>query len=193
MPATPPRAEPDEIAAAALRRAPRLGSCRLVSVDGPAGSGKTTLAAALAERLGLLGARVEVLHMDDFYEGWDGLSADLEPRLLGQVIEPLAAGRPGRWQRYDWHLGRFDDWHDLPVADVLVLEGCGSGARAYSPWRSLLVWVEAAPATRLARGIARDGPDVEPAWRAWMRREDAHFAAEGTRGRADLAQWTDER
>ena len=34
----------------------------LVAIDGCCGSGKTTLAAALAERL-----KAEVLHMDDFY------------------------------------------------------------------------------------------------------------------------------
>ncbi|MGO1280054.1 MAG: AAA family ATPase, partial [Cellulosimicrobium funkei] len=41
---------------------------RLVVVDGPAGSGKTTLAAQLEAAL-----PAQVLHMDDLYEGWRGL------------------------------------------------------------------------------------------------------------------------
>ena len=43
---------------------------RLVCVDGPAGSGKTTLGAALAERTG-----AQLIHSDDLMEGWRGLDA----------------------------------------------------------------------------------------------------------------------
>lgn len=191
MTTDPPAVE--EILIGASQQPARLGTSRLICIDGPAGSGKTTLAAAVVAMLTERGHTVAALHMDDFYEGWTGLRADLEPRLLGQVLEPLAAGRPGRWQRFDWHLDRFDDWHDLPVTDFLVLEGCGSGARAYAPFRSLLVFVEAERDTRLRRGIERDGPAVEPYWLAWMEREEAHFELNSTRAVADLRYSTEER
>lgn len=164
----------------------RLGPVRLVAVDGPAGSGKTTLGAALVRRCAEAGVRAHVVHMDDLYAGWSGLEGDLWPRLAAQVLEPLRRGLPGRFQRYDWVAGRFDDWVDVPVPDVLVLEGCGSGRRAAAPDLSLLVWVEADDATRLARGLERDGQDARPQWERWMRDETAHYAREGTRGRADV-------
>ncbi|WP_454049028.1 uridine kinase [Cellulomonas sp. Marseille-Q8402] len=170
-----------------LLRAPaRLGPVRVVAVDGPAGSGKTTLAAAVAAACTGAGAQAHVVHMDDLYAGWSGLEGDLWPRLAAQVLEPLRRGRPGRFQRYDWITGRFADWVDVPVPDVLVLEGCGSGRRAAAPDLSLLVWVEADPATRLARGLERDGADARPHWDRWMQDEAAHYAREGTRGRADV-------
>ena len=177
----------DQIVQLTLRRPATCGRTKVVSVDGPAGSGKTTLAAALADALGALGLDMAVLHMDDFYEGWAGLQPDLEPRLVGQVFEPLSDERTARWQRYDWHAEAFDGWIDLPVVDVLVLEGCGSGARLYDPYRTTLVWIEADRATRIARGIERDGEQVLPLWLSWMDREEAHFRLNGTRGRADVA------
>jgi hypothetical protein len=35
-------------------------------------------------------------------------------------------------------------------------------------------------------GIARDGEAYRPHWERWAAQERAHFAAEGTRERADL-------
>src|SRR4051812_4977918 len=55
------------IATAALEALPRCGAVRLVCVDGPAGSGKTTLAAGIEAELSLTGAACTVVHLDDLY------------------------------------------------------------------------------------------------------------------------------
>jgi uridine kinase len=160
--------------------APRLGRTRLVCVDGPAGSGKTTLAGRLA---GLLDA--PVVHMDDLYAGWTLTGAFA--RLAAGVLRPLAAGLPGAYPRFDWTAGRFSPSPTaVPPADVLVVEGCGSCPRAADPWAVLRIWVEAPPEVRLARGLARDGATLAPEWRRWQLTEAAAFAAEETRGRADV-------
>jgi uridine kinase len=164
----------------------RLGSTRLVCIDGPAGSGKTTLATSLEAEVRRRRHQVVTLHMDDVYDGWSGLRPDLEPRLLSQVFEPLASGHPARWQRYDWYAHRFAEWAELDLPAVLVVEGCGSGALAYAPYRTLLIWVEADLETRLRRGIERDGPAVLPCWLEWMDLETAHFALNATRDVADV-------
>lgn len=169
--------------AARVRAAPpRLGAVRLVVVDGPAGSGKTTTAAALAAALG----DAPVLHMDDLYEGWSGLNADVWPRMWAQVLEPLRAGRPGRYQRYDWEKGRFAEWHDVPAGPLLVVEGVGAAAAAMEPYASLRVWVEAPPDVRLHRGVLRDGEPLRDEWLRWSAREVEHFEADGTKDRADV-------
>lgn len=169
--------------AAAVRAAPaRLGGTRLVCVDGPAGSGKTTLAARLTAALG---AGTAVVHMDDLYAGWTLHGVD--ERLVDGVLRPLSEGRPGAHARYDWAAGRFDDVATpVPVADVLVVEGCGSCPRAVDAWTTLRIWVEAPPPVRLARGLARDGADLADHWRRWQQEEAPVFAAEDTRARADL-------
>jgi uridine kinase len=174
---------PARIVAAARARSPRLGPVRVVCVDGPAGSGKTTAAAALAAAAG---PTCTVLHLDDLYEGWSGLEGSLWPRLSTQVLEPLRRGRPGRYQRYDWPTGGFAEWVDVPVPDLLVLEGCGSARRSADDLAVVTVWVEAPAELRLERGLARDGSDARAHWIAWMSDEAAHFARERTRDRADV-------
>ncbi|NEN79273.1 4-amino-4-deoxy-L-arabinose transferase [Nocardioides zeae] len=169
-------------------RPARLGPARLVCVDGPSGSGKTTAAAFLAHALTAAGHEVVELHMDDQYDGWDGLGA-APGRVARDVVEPLAAGRAGRYRRYDWHTGRFAEEHVVPPVgprSVLLLEGVGSGAAPLAAYRSLLVWIEAPAALRLRRGIERDGEAAAEHLRAWSRTEAVHFAAHSTRAAADL-------
>lgn len=155
-------------------------------IDGPAGSGKTSFAARLAGRLEADAVRAGTVHLDDLYEGWSGLEGTLWRRLTAQVLEPLRAGTPGRYQRYDWGAGAFADWVDVPVPDVLVLEGCGAARRAAVPDALMTVWVEAPAELRLARGLERDGEAMRDEWTAWTVSEAAHFARERTRARADV-------
>ncbi|MBB3081839.1 uridine kinase family protein [Geodermatophilus sabuli] len=172
----------DRAALAARVRAasPRLGRTRLVCVDGPAGSGKTTLAGGLAAELG-----APVVHMDDLYAGWTLTGAFA--RLAAGVLRPLAEGRAGAFHRYDWTAGRFAaEPTGVPAGPVLVVEGCGSTPRAVDPWTTLRIWVEAPREVRLARGLARDGAAYESQWRRWQVTEAATFAAERTRERADV-------
>lgn len=160
----------------------RLGSIRLVVVDGPAGSGKTTLAGRLAAALD--GA--PVVHMDDLYEGWTGLRAGVWERLESQLLAPLRSGQPGEYQVYDWDAARFARWVTVPVAEVVVLEGVGAAARPVDPWASRRLWVEVGETLRMQRGVARDGEALRHEWVRWAGAEAEHFAADGTRDRADL-------
>jgi uridine kinase len=163
--------------------ASRCGAVRLVCVDGPAGSGKTTLADALGAALG--GA--PVVHMDDLYEGWDQELGDaLGARLREWLLDPWERGEDGLMRRYDWALGEFGPPESVPAAPVIILEGCASASREIRRRASLVVWVEAPADVRLARGLARDGAGLSPQWLAWQEHEAAHFAADGTRRAADV-------
>ncbi len=168
------------IAARVRAAVPRLGRTRLVCVDGPAGSGKTTLAGRLGAELG-----GTVVHMDDLYAGWSLTGAFA--RLAAGVLRPLAGDSPGAYHRYDWAAGRFvTEPTTVPPGGVLVVEGCGSCPRAVDPWAVLRIWVEAPQPVRLARGVARDGAALVTHWLRWQETEALAFAAEGTRERADV-------
>ncbi len=164
--------------------APTLGRTRLVCIDGPAGSGKTTLGRAVHAAASELGDS-HLVHLDDLLDGWSGL--DRVSRTLDRkVLAPLRECRPGRYNRYDWQLGRFAEEHEVAPTDMLIVEGVGSGASSYSSAVTTLVWVEAPSDLRLARGIARDGEAVRPQWLRWMADEQALFDREHTRERADV-------
>ena len=172
-----------EIADLVRSSQPRCGATRLLCVDGPAGSGKTTLAAGLAIALG----NAPVVHMDDLFEGWgQDLGAPLAARVEAGLLRAWVSGRPGTHPRYDWELGRFAERVEVPAAAVVILEGCASASAGIRDRASLVVWVEAPPAVRLARGLRRDGTPLEAQWRAWQDHEAAHFAADGTRAAADV-------
>jgi uridine kinase len=175
-----------DLARYVLQARPRLGSVRLVTVDGPAGSGKTTFAGRLAGALRTLGADVAEVHTDDLLAGWTDL-VSFWPRLADGVLDPLGRGEVGGYRRYDWHAGRFvAEVTPVPVPDVLVVEGVSSGRVAVRPLLTLGVYVSAGPDVRLARGIARDGEALGAQWLRWMADEQEHFDADHTVQHADL-------
>ena len=77
-------------------------------------------------------------------------------------------------------------WVDVPVVDVLVLEGVGAGSTAWADLVTTLVWVEADEAERLARGVSRDGVATRAHFERWMTMEASYLAEQRTRDRADL-------
>ena len=162
-----------------VRRRPQPpGRGAVLAVDGPAGSGKTTLAAAVAD----LVPGASVVHTDDMLAGWTGLPG-LSEALLG-LLEPLAAGGPGRYRRFDWDADRFAEEVVVDPSPLLVVEGVGSGA--LPGLVTVLAWVEAPYDLRIRRGIARDGDAFAPHWETWADAEMAHFAEHRTRERADV-------
>jgi uridine kinase len=168
-----------------LAAAPSCGPVRLVAIDGAGGAGKTTFAGRLAAAFGAVSGKAPaVVHTDDFATadnqfGWSG-------RLLAQLIAPLREGRPGRYQRYDWETRQLAEWHRVRVAPVVLIEGVGAARREFIDVLSRSIWVQTPAELRLARGLERDGADMLAFWTQWIAGENAHFAIDRARERADL-------
>ncbi|WP_432498134.1 dephospho-CoA kinase [Kineococcus gypseus] len=156
--------------------APAAGP-RVVLVDGRSGSGKTSLAAALAPRLG-----AAVVHLDELYPGWDGLAAGVGV-LAREVLAPLRAGRTAAPARWDWGAGRWGPAVPVPAAPVVVCEGVGAGCAGPG---ELLVQLSAPGAVRRRRALARDGSTYAPHWRRWAAQEEELFARHDVAGAADV-------
>ena len=169
----------DHVAALIAAREPACGRTTVVAVDGPSGAGKTEFTDGLAAHTG-----ADVLHLEDLYPGWRGLSAT--PPMVASVLAAIAVDDVGTARRWDWQRGVPGHILSVPPTRLLLLDGVGSGAAVVRPFLSLLIWLEAPTDVRRRRALARDGDTSAPFWDTWAAQEAEHFAAEGTRRAADL-------
>ena len=144
-------ASPHGEAAGATRAVP------VVTIDGYSGSGKSTLAAALAR----LVAGWQVLHLDDWYPGWDGLEAGVG--IARRIAADLRAGRASSYEAWDWEHGITGATIRVPLAPTII-EGCG----AIEAEADLSVWIaDPGEEERRTRALARDGQTYAPHWQRW--------------------------
>jgi len=153
---------------------------RVVAIDGHGGAGKSTLAAALAHELG--GARI--VRTDDF-ASWN-VPLDWWPRLLEEVLEPLARGETARYLRSNWEAKPDAGVEEVAPAPFVVLEGVSASREAFRPFLTFSIWVETPRELCLRRGLERDGEQARAQWEAWMAEEDEYVEREQPRRRADL-------
>jgi uridine kinase len=170
----------DPVAAVVAALEGRPGT-RWVGVDGKGATGKTTLAAQIAAAL----PGSVTVHIDDFarpeVRGWE------RDRFLRQVLRPLLAGRPGRYQRWDFDRNVGAEWHTVPVGVPVIVEGVSAtDERLGVPW-DFTIWVEVPLEVRLARALERDGPERMDRWLTdWMPSEDAYEEAQRPQERVNL-------
>lgn len=169
----------DQLVDRVLEAPPRAGSTRIVAIDGRGGAGKSTFSRVLAAAL-----EAEIVETDDF-ASWDN-PLEWWPRLIEQLLDPLAQDRVARYQQYDWVNRRLGGWSEVSPADNLVLEGVSSSRLAFRPYLSFAIWVETPREVCLERGLIRDGEPMRDQWAIWMREEDEHIAAERPLDHADL-------
>ena len=129
----------------------------VVTIDGYSGSGKSTLAAALERQL----EGWQILHLDDWYPGWDGLAEGA--RVARAIAHDLRAGRPSSYVTWDWEASAPGHAVRVPLAPAII-EGCG----ALEADADLSVWIaDPGEEERRSRAIARDGQTYAPHWRRW--------------------------
>jgi uridine kinase len=156
----------------------------LVCIEGPGGSGKTTLAAAVAARR----PDVTLVHGDDFYgpeeRDWRSWSPRQgyqryfdHQRVERQLLRPLKAGRPATFQRYDWEHRALADWVTVQPNGIVLVEGVYLLRRELRPYWDLAVYVDTPRDLRQARLYARGENDA--GWIArWTAAEDYYEQVE---------------
>ena len=127
------------------------------AIMGPSGSGKSTLAAALARLVN----GWQVLHLDDWYPGWDGLAEGAH--IARRIAADLRGGRASSYEAWDWENGTTGATIRVPLAPTII-EGCG----AIEAEADLAVWIaDPGEDERRSRALARDGQTYAPHWRRW--------------------------
>ncbi len=181
-----------EIIYLALSRPPTLGAARLIAVDGPSASGKTTAAAALAAAAPP-GLDLAVIHLEDLYAGWSAL--EVLDDTLEALLGPLATGEPATVVTWDWATDSPGPERTIAPAELLVLEGVGAGHREIADLVTVVVWctergdaVEAAVQrdTMLHPSVAANPTAYRRKLEQWQHHQAVHFALDGTEARADV-------
>lgn len=133
----------------------------VVTIDGYSGSGKSTLAAALAQLVN----GWQVLHLDDWYPGWDGLEAGAD--IARRIAADLRGGRASSYEAWDWENGATGATIRVPLAPTII-EGCG----AIEVEADLVIWIaDPGEDERRSRALARDGQTYAPHWQRWARQD----------------------
>ena len=133
----------------------------VVTIDGYSGSGKSTLAAALARLVN----GWQVLHLDDWYPGWDGLEAGGD--IARRIAADLRGGRASSYEAWDWENGTTGATIRVPLVPTII-EGCG----AIEAEADLAIWIaDPGEDERRARALARDGQTYAPYWQRWAEQD----------------------
>jgi uridine kinase len=113
----------------------------LITIDGVAGSGKTTLAQFMSQEF-RHHSSVQVVHMDDLYEGWeDPLGTELSGKLQ-KIAEAHNNRLPLKTTMYDWESSRAGAALEILPVELLILEGVGSGQRSIREFVEKKIWID---------------------------------------------------
>jgi uridine kinase len=157
----------------------------LITIDGPAGSGKTTLADQISDHLMAQGETVFTIHMDDLYQGWEEpLGEELAERLKA-ILDGARRGSTITIPQYNWANNAFGAPLLSSTPQTLILEGVGSSQSVMREFASLSIWIEAPQEIALQRVLDRDGAELLSQMQQWQIREAAHFIRESTKSATD--------
>lgn len=161
----------------------------ILLIDGRAGSGKSTFATELQNQLFKHGESLpRLIHMDDLYEGWNGLALGSE-YLQRFVLTPLQNKTTAHYQLWNWDSSSRDLWREFSGGTPLIIEGCGSISGRSASLAFLSIWLEADEATRRSRWIEREGNDAM--FDGWAAQELDFYSKEKSRSLANFVIQTD--
>ncbi|WP_418907261.1 aminodeoxychorismate synthase component I [Glutamicibacter endophyticus] len=155
----------------------------IIALDGRSGAGKTSLAADLSSFLASY-LPTSILHLEDFYPGWDGLHEAIE--RYAQVLPRLAHGQSIHWPRWDWERSAPGELASYSPTSIVIVEGVGAAAAAVRDQLDLTIWVGADETLRKRRAIARDGDTYLPYWERWAAQEERYLDSDQPADAADL-------
>ena len=157
----------------------------VLAIDGPAGSGKSTLAGEIARAFAGT-YDIEVIHLDELYNGWDdALSEELFLRIA-QLIAAQRAGKTTDLAIYDWSAAAYSGSREVKAVQLLIIEGVGSSSHLLHANLTTSIWLDIEQSVGLARVLERDGDEIRGEMVKWQKMESEYFARDLTRERADF-------
>ncbi len=161
----------------------------IVLIDGRAGSGKSTFAEKLQQQLFREGESApRVIHMDNIYEGWEGLSLGSD-YLFRFILNPLARKETASWQDWSWVRNERSSWREFSGGTPLIVEGCGALSERSKEHAYISLWLEASEEVRRQRWLERERHLDK--FDFWAAQELDFYARKKSKSLADLVIQTD--
>ena len=163
----------------------------VIALDGPAASGKTTLAEMLKSLL-----PADVIHMDDFFLpiplrtperfAQPGGNVHYE-RFREEVLPKLRQSVAFSYRRFDCSVMDFRGERAVGMLPFRVVEGSYSTHPELGRYADITVFSQVDPGEQMARILRRSGPEkAERFRREWIPLEEAYFSAYRIQQKADL-------
>jgi uridine kinase len=164
----------------------KCGETKLICIDGPAGSGKTTLANSLFRYLD----NCRIVHMDEIYGGWeDALSQKTSNDLHKWVVQPLLDKQVIEFFKFDWALNERNEKVVIENHSFLIIEGVGSSVKKVSEHACLKIWIEVEQNIGIQRVLNRDGQQIKAQMLNWQIQEMKYFKENKTKENSNI--WID--
>jgi uridine kinase len=157
----------------------------IIAIDGPAGAGKTTLAATLSLALAQ-DFTITVIHMDDLYAGWDDALGTSLTESLTWITSSHKTGKDLIYSPFNWSQNDFDPPRHCASTSLLILEGVGSSQMAIEEFLSTSIWIDLDPIVGFQRVIERDGDQISESMQGWLDQQGQHFARDRTKERSEF-------
>lgn len=162
----------------------------VISIDGPCGGGKSTLAAEIENEF-----RFNILHMDDFYlpfqkrdKNWMNIIAghmDFE-RLVENVLKPYKERKKTNYISYDCHSDKYLQEISIDLDKILVIEGSYTSHPILDEYVDMKVFVDIDKDEQVTR-LTKRNPDVVDKFLAmWVPFENNYFESLKIRELSDL-------
>jgi len=157
----------------------------ILAIDGPAGSGKSTLAGEITRAFAGTYS-LEVIHLDELYEGWDKALSDKLFKKLAGLIRSQKRNEGTELAIYDWLAESFSGSREIKAVQLLIIEGVGSSNQLLQTNLTTSIWLDIDQNIGLARVLERDGEEIREEMVKWQKMETEYFARDLTRERADF-------
>ena len=164
----------------AIRARQEDGRALVVAIDGRAGSGKTTLAAALAETLD-----AAVIAMDDFFLPPE-LRTDMRraeaggnvhyERFAAEVLPHLADPAAFTYRAFDCSTFGYEPRY-VPESAIRIVEGSYSRHPFYGDYADFTIFCDVSHDEQRRRIEQRNGENAAAFFDLWIPQEERYFAA----------------
>ena len=157
---------------------PKAGVVKFIAIDGRGGSGKSTVAKLIADKLS-----AEIIQTDDFASWEDQIN--WWPLVIERVFQPIIDGAStlnyprSKW----WPTHRPEPVVNQYVTPIMILEGVTALRKEFRPFVSLGIFVNTPRETCIQRGIERDlanntgksEEEIITLWQHWATGEDDYI------------------